>query len=167
MISWNLGGTASVLRRRIRLFCSVRCRRPVAQLWVHNGLVACIHGNNPSSCAVCKTLAEIDALGGSRTATATAGAGPAGRRGRRNRAQGDPRITPVEIITGRGRPATKRSFGAHVAIFLVVFALAAASVWIVAGIFFAIVRLIEVIIVAIVAGTLGYRLGHYRGRHQQ
>jgi len=54
-----------------------------------------------------------------------------------------------------------------VAIFLVVFALAAASVWVVAGIFFAIVRLIEVVIVAIVAGTLGYRLGHYRGRHQQ
>jgi len=113
---------------------------------------------------VCKTLAQIDALSGTRTTTATSSTG---RRGRRSRVQSDARITPVEIITGRGRPATRRSFGTHVAIFLLVFALAAASVWVVAGIFFAIVRLIEVVIVAIVAGTLGYRLGHYRGRHQQ
>jgi hypothetical protein len=39
-------------------------------------------------------------------------------------------------------------------------------VWIVAGLVFALIHLIEIIVVAGVAGTLGYRLGHYRGRHE-
>jgi hypothetical protein len=130
--------------------------------------VACIHGNDPSTCSVCQTLADIDAL----TGTSGQGKGTGGRsrthradRGGGSRAGGE-RGGRVDIITGRGQPATRRSFGTHVAIFVVVLVLAAASVWIVSGIVFAFIRLLEIIVVAGVAGTLGYRLGHYRGRHE-
>jgi hypothetical protein len=139
--------------------------------------VACIHGNEPSTCSVCKTLAEIDALSG----TQGSGKGNGGRarpqraddsdgRFRRQRADrhhdGGERPGRVDIITGRGRPASTRSVGTHVGIFVVVLVVAAASVWIVSGIVFALIHLLEIIVVAGVAGTLGYRLGHYRGRHE-
>jgi hypothetical protein len=121
--------------------------------------VTCAHGNDPSTCSVCTTLAEIDAL--SVTPAASAG----GRRRRGGAATGQPTAARVDIITGKDRPATRRSFGTHVALFVVVLAVAAASVWIVSGIVFAFIRLLEIVVVAAVAGTLGYRLGHHRGRH--
>jgi hypothetical protein len=135
--------------------------------------VACIHGNDPSTCSVCQTLADIDALSG----PPGSGKGRGGRvrppqvdggggRFRRPRTDGGERAGRVDILTGRGRPASTRSVGTHVAIFVVVLVVAAASVWIVSGLVFALIHLIEIIVVAGVAGTLGYRLGHYRGRHE-
>jgi hypothetical protein len=143
--------------------CATSGPRHIGLRRPHNGRVACIHGNDPSTCSVCQTLADIDAL----TGTSGQGKGTGGRsRTRRADRGGGDRAGRVDIITGRGQPATRRSFGTHVAIFVVVLVLAAASVWIVSGIVFAFIRLLEIIVVAGVAGTLGYRLGHYRGRHE-
>jgi hypothetical protein len=41
------------------------------------------------------------------------------------------------------------------------------AVWVVAGAVFAILRLLELVLVAGVAGWAGYRLGQYRGRRQR
>jgi len=50
---------------------------------------------------------------------------------------------------------------------LVIVALIAvvAAVWVVVGVVFAVLRLIEVVAVAVAAGWIGYRVGHWRGRH--
>jgi hypothetical protein len=39
--------------------------------------------------------------------------------------------------------------------------------WVVAGAVFALLHVIELLVVAAVAGWVGYRIGHYRGRRQQ
>jgi hypothetical protein len=159
---------------------SDRARGTIGLRQAHNDSVACIHGNDPSTCSVCQTLAEIDTLsgtpgsgkgGGGRARQPRSGGGGGGGgagRFRRLRADHDGGERPgrVDIITGRGRPPSTRSVGTHVAIFVVVLVIAAASVWIVAGLVFALIHLIEIIVVAGVAGTIGYRLGHYRGRHE-
>ena len=115
--------------------------------------MACIHGNDPRSCIVCQTLAEVDTL----TGKSAAGSGRART------------AAPVDIV-GRGdrTPATESGhhFGFHVAVFLAVLVAAAISVWFVAGVVFAFIRVFEVLLVAAVAGTLGYRLGRARGRHE-
>jgi hypothetical protein len=39
--------------------------------------------------------------------------------------------------------------------------------WAVAGVVFAVLHVIELVVVAIAAGWGGYRLGHFRGRRQR
>jgi hypothetical protein len=41
------------------------------------------------------------------------------------------------------------------------------AAWIVAGVVFALLHIIELLVVAGVAGWAGYRLGHYRGHRQR
>jgi len=123
--------------------------------------MACVHGNDPRTCIVCKTLAELDSMTGNAGTTGSAAAG--GRRART--------AAPVDIVNrGRGdrTPATGEGhhFGFHVAVFVAVLVAAAISVWFVAGIVFAFIRLFEIVLVAAVAGTLGYRLGRARGRRE-
>jgi len=117
--------------------------------------MACVHGNDPRTCIVCKTLAELDSM----TGNAAAG----GRRATT--------AAPVDIVSRGGGDRTPARggghFGYHVAVFAAVLIAAAISVWFVAGIVFAFIRVFEVLLVAAVAGTLGYRLGRARGRREQ
>lgn len=39
--------------------------------------------------------------------------------------------------------------------------------WVVAGALFALLHLLEIVLVAAAAGWAGYRLGHYRGRRSR
>jgi Flp pilus assembly protein TadB len=114
--------------------------------------MACIHGNDPRSCIVCQTLAEVDTLSGK----SSAGSGRART------------AAPVDIVSrGDRTPAESgHHFGFHVAMFLAVLVAAAISVWFVAGVVFAFIRVFEVLLVAVVAGTLGYRVGKSRGRRE-
>jgi hypothetical protein len=50
---------------------------------------------------------------------------------------------------------------------LVILALLVVGAWLVAGAFFAIVRVLELLIVAAAAGWVGYRIGVYRGRRSR
>lgn len=115
--------------------------------------MACIHGNDPRTCIVCKTLREVDTLSGK----------PAG--GRRA-----PSSAPVDIV---GRPDRTPASGGghhvgyHLAVFAAVLVAAAISIWFLAGAVYALFRLIEVLVVALLAGTLGYRIGRARGRHER
>ena len=114
--------------------------------------MACIHGNDPRSCIVCQTLAEVDTLTGK-----SAGSGRASK------------AAPVDIVSrGERSPSTGNGhhFGMHVAVFAAVLIAAAISVWFVAGVVFAFIRVFEVLLVAAAAGTLGYRLGRARGRRE-
>ncbi|MBO0692250.1 MAG: hypothetical protein J2P58_05085 [Acidimicrobiaceae bacterium] len=115
--------------------------------------MACVHGNDPRTCIVCQTLREVDSLSGTST----------GNRQARTAA-------PLDL-TSRGdrTPASGdgHRFGFHVAVFAAVLIAAAISVWFVAGVVFAFIRVIEVLLVAVVAGTLGYRLGRVRGRRER
>jgi Flp pilus assembly protein TadB len=125
--------------------------------------MACIHGNDPRTCIVCKTLAEVDSMTGKETG---------GRRATttRSASRRATETAPVDLVSRSDRtPSTGggHRFGFHVAVFAAVLIAAAISVWFVAGIVFAFIRLIEIVLVAIVAGTLGYRVGRARGRREQ
>jgi len=68
-------------------------------------------------------------------------------------------------VYGPGRPAGgARSLGSRVGWALVLMALLILAVWFVAGAFFAIVRILELVIVAAAAGWVGFRLGRRSGR---
>jgi hypothetical protein len=98
----------------------------------------CGHGLPAADCLICRTLPASP--GGSPS-------GPAGGRAE--------------------RPAIRRSIGMHVtgvAVGIVVIGLIA---WVVAGAVFAILHIVEILLVAAAAGWAGYRLGHFRGRRSR
>jgi hypothetical protein len=57
--------------------------------------------------------------------------------------------------------------GRHIAIAVLMVIAAVVAFWIVAGVVFALLRLLEIVIVAAVAGVLGYRLGRARGHRDR
>jgi hypothetical protein len=62
-------------------------------------------------------------------------------------------------------PGRARSLGWRMAGVVVIVALIAlVSVWII-GLAFAVLRIIELVATAVLAGWIGYHLGLYRGRH--
>lgn len=79
-----------------------------------------------------------------------------------------PRPAQAEVVRRSGPAPTRRGHGtlhlATVGVAIVVIGLVA---WGVAGILFAVLHVIELIVVALAAGWGGYRLGHYRGRRQR
>lgn len=115
--------------------------------------MACIHGNDPRTCIVCKTLAEVDSLTGQGSGRQQARA-----------------TAPVDLVSRGGHSQgleRAHHFGFHIAVFAAILVAAAISVWFVAGIIFSAIRLIEVLLVAVAAGTLGYRVGRARGRRER
>jgi hypothetical protein len=55
----------------------------------------------------------------------------------------------------------------HLTLLVAAVAVIGLVTWVLAGVVFALFHVIELLIVAGVAGWVGYRLGHYRGRHQR
>lgn len=104
----------------------------------------CAHGLAASQCLICATLG--------RTGTA-----PAASAGHRLPAGG-----PAPEPAGRRRG----SVTVHVAGVMVALAAIGLVVWLVAGVVFALLHILELVAVAAVAGWAGYRIGRLRGpRH--
>jgi len=115
----------------------------------------CAHGLPAADCLICRTL-------GTPATTA--------EQPRRQRRRDAPAAGTVQVLgPGRTVPADRRRQGS-LAGRLVLFSLAlvglALAMWVVVGAVFAVFHLIELVAVALLAGWLGYRLGHARGRHQ-
>jgi Flp pilus assembly protein TadB len=122
-------------------------------------MATCIHGFSPDQCLICQTLNPAKD-GRSRRRTATAERDPAysGRRASRG--------GPVEVVDDR-HPSRPRRATTNILIAVVVIVVAIAAFWVVSGIIFALLRLLEIVIVAVVAGLLGYRLGRARGHRER
>ena len=64
-----------------------------------------------------------------------------------------------------GRPVPRRrSVGSHLALMVAGIAIIGIIAWLVAGAVFAIFHVIELFVVAALAGWAGYRVGRFRGR---
>jgi hypothetical protein len=125
----------------------------------HHGDMAattCIHGFAPGQCLICQTL---QGGGGGRPVKE---AGPAKARP----AAVTPLPTSVRPDAVLTKPASGgRSLGWRLAGIVVIVALIAlVSVWII-GLAFAVLRIIELVATAVLAGWIGYHLGLFRGRH--
>jgi hypothetical protein len=73
-------------------------------------------------------------------------------------------VQPDAIYQG-GQPVHRsRLLGAQFVLLLAAIAVIGLVTWVVAGAIFALLHVIEILVVAGVAGWAGYRLGHYRGR---
>ena len=69
-----------------------------------------------------------------------------------------------DAVYPAGDTKPRRAFGSRVGWALVILALVMVAAWMLAGALFAIVRLIELFVVAAAAGWVGFRLGVHRGR---
>ena len=101
----------------------------------------CAHGLAPSQCLICATLGR----------SATSPTGGAGH--------------PVPAAGMAPEPAARRRGSVAVQVAGVVVALAAIGLvaWLVAGVVFALLHILELVAVAGVAGWVGYRIGRLRG----
>lgn len=123
----------------------------------------CAHGYGPGECLICATLgtttADRPAPGGEpirgRTANATVGAG--GLRRRRP-------DTLVAGPVGDERVGRRHHPLATLVLVLVAVGALVAAGWVIAGVVFALLRILEVVAVAVAASWTGYRVGHWRGR---
>jgi hypothetical protein len=125
----------------------------------------CPHGFPPADCLICRTLgtqptAQVE--GARRPAAGTGGtAGRAPRPDRRGRGPDQ----PDAVYPPRTSGERARSLSSHAALVVVSVAVLAVLAWFLAGAVFAFLRVLELLVVAGLAGWVGYRLGHYRGRH--
>jgi Flp pilus assembly protein TadB len=125
-------------------------------------VATCIHGFESGQCLICQTL-------GPSTTSASTGARPtrAERRAARDGPSGASTSGgPVEVLDAKRRAVAPRA-GRHIAMAVLAVIIAVVAFWIVAGVVFALLRLLEIVIVAAVAGVLGYRLGRARGHRDR
>jgi hypothetical protein len=115
----------------------------------------CIHGFAPGQCLICQTLEGGKERPGKE----------------QDRQRGHPttltsRPTPVRPdAVLRERPRSGHSLAWRAGGLVLLLALVAfVGVWII-GLAFALLRTIELVAIAILAGWVGYRIGVYRGRH--
>jgi hypothetical protein len=118
----------------------------------------CSHGFLSSECLICRTLGsqpQVHVDTGRPVSVPPGGSRPRVERVARPDVVYEPKT--VE------RPSHELSwYLARAALAVVAIALVA---WILAGVVFALVRVVELIAVAGLAGWAGYQVGHYRGRH--
>lgn len=131
-------------------------------------MALCSHGFAPDDCLICATLASSAKKGlgnGPAVAVEDRDRGESGRRSWPHRDPG--RRGEAVSVVEPGPPPRHRERRPLATALLVVVALIAvvAGVWLVAGVVFALLRIIEVVAVAVAAGWIGYRVGHWRGRH--
>jgi len=117
--------------------------------------MACVHGNDPASCVICQAL-DIGAPGQATTTRAT----------RRHPHPDGAAHPPVEVADTSGSGGGVH-VGRHVAVLVGVLVLAALSFWVVTSLLFAVLRLVELVVVAGVAAVVGYRIGRSRSAHRR
>jgi hypothetical protein len=96
----------------------------------------CPHGIAEGECLICKTLP-----GSSR-----------------------PPVKPDAVYSGRRDIDRRRSFTSHPALVVIGVVVVALVAWALLGAVFTALHTIELIVVAAVAGWVGYRVGRYSGR---
>lgn len=118
----------------------------------------CSHGFLSSECLICRTLGsqpQVQVDTGRPVSVPPSGSRPPGQR-----------VAQADVVYEPGavrRPSHELSwYLARAALAVVAVALVA---WFLAGVVFALVRVVELIAVAGLAGWGGYQVGHYRGRH--
>lgn len=124
----------------------------------------CIHGFDPADCLICRTLAP---------ARPSVASEPERTRHRRRVAPAPtalPSAPPVrpDTVYSPSASGTRRGRSLGTSLVLVLMALLAigAAIWILAGVVFTVLHLLELIVVAGGAGWVGYRIGHFKGaRH--
>lgn len=122
----------------------------------HHGAVAstCIHGFASGACLICRTLDPS----GKAKPVATEPV-PRGRRTRQAALEATgPRVLPAE---GRG---PRSGLGLRLAVLVVGAFVLLALAWSVLHVVFAVLRILELITVALVAGYLGWKAGVHHGR---
>lgn len=127
----------------------------------------CLHGLPPAECLICRTLGAVPAPASGQPARAEG-------RGRRLFGTGsDSRpAVPAQPVAGPGRtgepdggPHPARHWGLpHVVATLALIVAIGVVAWMLVGVAFALFHVLELVVVAGVAGWTGYRLGLYRGR---
>ncbi len=115
----------------------------------------CQHGLPSADCLICKTLAGQGAVRSAPVATEA----PRHRFRHRNAAPPLDR-PPVEVVT---RPQ-RGSLFSHPGLLVALAVGAAIAGWFVAGAVFALLRVLEIGVVALFSGWVGYRWGLARGR---
>ena len=121
----------------------------------------CPHGFPQDECMICRTLGAAPASAKSRR---TAGA-------RRAAAAAEPLAmamgTAAASLATRPEPqpsGTKRSSGHQALAILALIVVGGLCLWIFSGLFTLAFHIGEFVAMALVAGWLGYRMGHFRGR---
>jgi hypothetical protein len=128
----------------------------------------CIHGFGAADCLICHTL-------GTTARPTTVGEAPKNRRRHR-----EVRPLPPDVPSPRARPdmvdapspsgtrRRHRSLGGSLMFSLMVLLAIGAAVWILVGVVFTVLHVLELVAVAAGAGWVGYRIGHFKGsRHPQ
>lgn len=121
----------------------------------------CPHGLPTSTCLICHTLQNQPQVQVETSAQNRPHFGSDGQ------VTGVGAVRPDAVFTQGRAPGQPRSIGTHIALLVVGLAVIALVTWIVAGAIFALLHLIELFIVAGIAGWAGYRLGYFRGRRRR
>jgi hypothetical protein len=118
----------------------------------------CPHGYAPGECLICATLAPQTQASQTqvRTSPLPSVSGPV--RGGAVRPDAVFRPDPTGRPNGPGRHRLLALISGLLAL--------GAAVWLLSGLAFALLHVLELLVVAGGAGWVGYRLGHWRGRHQ-
>ncbi|HET6915918.1 MAG TPA: hypothetical protein VFH56_07485 [Acidimicrobiales bacterium] len=128
----------------------------------------CNHGFAPADCLICRTF-------GTTTQPATSVEAPAVRQ-RQREVQPLPTAVPsppARLDTTKpaspppsDSPRRHRSLGGSLVLALMALLAVGAAVWILVGVVFTVLHVLELIAVAAGSGWVGYRIGHFRGsRH--
>lgn len=122
----------------------------------------CSHGFAPEACLICRTL------GGKETAVAVGTS--ASNLGAARESRRVPDSTPArpDVVYVPQPSDHRRRHGHGGTLLLILMALLAigAAAWILAGVVFTILHVLELVAVAAGTGWVGYKIGHFRGsRH--
>lgn len=119
-------------------------------------MARCLHGYEQGHCLICEALAtttvDTDDRGGSHRSWLPGGRLP-GR---------PPATTATGLVAERHHHPL-----ATLALVAVVLMAAVLAGWVLLGAVYAILRILEIVAVAFAAGWVGYRVGHWQGRHER
>jgi hypothetical protein len=126
----------------------------------------CPHGFAAADCLICRTLgsqpeAQV------QTSVRNLAAGPAGAKPAAKDLNSPAKAVRPDAVYSRDSGRTHLRPASHRLLVLVAALVAiGAAVWLLSGVAFAILHVLELLLVAAAAGWGGYRLGHWRGRHE-
>ena len=122
----------------------------------------CSHGFAPEACLICRTL------GGKETGVAvSSSAGNLGAARESRRVPDSPPARPDVVYVPQPSDHERRhGLGGTLLLILMALLAIGAAIWILAGVVFTILHVVELVAVAAGAGWVGYKIGHFQGsRH--
>jgi hypothetical protein len=144
-------------------------------------MARCLHGYEQGECLICQVLG--DSGGGAGPDRPATGGGRRSRRSERRGGGGrtataEPvgtaplpglggRRAPTPVPHPESPPGRRRRPLATAGLVAVVVVAVLAATWLLIGAFFAALRIVELAVVAVAAGWVGYRVGHWRGRRER